>query len=209
MELPTLRDGDLVLRPKRPEDADAITAACQDPEIPRWTFVPSPYTRADAEAFLTSSAEEEAAGRSAGFLAVDAEDDRLLGSFGVMELDREPGYGEIGYWVAAEARGRGVATRAVRLLADWARDELGLTRIDDPAPQGQPALAARGREGGLRGHGRADRRAARGRRGARLRGLFLEAGAELSRPEVHAGSIRARWKSSSRTASSTPNSASS
>ena len=129
MQLPTLRDRDLVLRPKRPADAEAITAACQDPEIPRWTFVPSPYTRADAEAFLASSAEEEAAGKSANFLAVDA-DDRLLGSFSVMELDREPGFGEIGYWVAAEARGRGIATRAVRLLADWCRDELGLTRIE-------------------------------------------------------------------------------
>ncbi len=129
MELPTLRDGDLVLRPKRPEDAEAITAACQDPEIPRWTFVPSPYTREDAEAFLASSAEEEAAGKSAGFLAVDAAG-RLLGSFGVMELDREPGYGEIGYWVAAEARGRGIATRAVRTLTRWAQDELGLTRIE-------------------------------------------------------------------------------
>jgi RimJ/RimL family protein N-acetyltransferase len=129
MQLPTLRDGDLVLRPKRPADVEAITAACQDPEIPRWTFVPSPYTRADAEAFLASSAEEEAAGKSANFLAVDA-DDRLLGSFSVMELDREPGFGEIGYWVAAEARGRGIATRGVRLLADWCRDELGLTRIE-------------------------------------------------------------------------------
>jgi RimJ/RimL family protein N-acetyltransferase len=47
-----------------------------------------------------------------------------------MELDREPGYGEIGYWVAAEARGRGVATRAVRMLADWAREELGLTKLE-------------------------------------------------------------------------------
>jgi RimJ/RimL family protein N-acetyltransferase len=129
MALPTLRDGDLTLRPKRPEDVDAITAACQDPEIPRWTFVPSPYTRADAEAYLRSSAEDEAAGVAAGFLAVDG-DDRLLGSFGVMELDREAGYGEIGYWVAAEARGRGVATRAVRLLTDWARRELGLKRIE-------------------------------------------------------------------------------
>jgi RimJ/RimL family protein N-acetyltransferase len=127
--LPTLRDGDLVLRPKRRDDLDAITAACQDPEIPRWTFVPSPYTRADAEAFLRSSADEEAAGKSVNFLAVDA-DDRLLGSFSVMEIDRERGFGEIGYWVAAEARGRGVATRAVRLLARWAHDELGLTRIE-------------------------------------------------------------------------------
>ena len=128
MDLPTLRDGDLVLRPGRPDDAEAITAACQDPEIPRWTFVPSPYTRADAEAFLASSAEEAAAGTAAGFLAVDAADDRLLGSFSVMEIDGSSG--EIGYWVAAEARGRGIATRAVRLLADWCRDELDLTRIE-------------------------------------------------------------------------------
>jgi RimJ/RimL family protein N-acetyltransferase len=130
VQLPTLRDGDLVLRPKRPDDVDAITAACQDPEIPRWTFVPSPYTRADAEAFLARSAEEEAAGRSANFLVVAASDDRLLGSFSVMEIDREAGYGEIGYWMAAEARGRGIATCALRLLAGWARGELGLTRLE-------------------------------------------------------------------------------
>ena len=123
-----LRDGDLLLRAPRRDDAEAITAACQDPEVPRWTLVPSPYTRADAEAFLHASAEDEAAGRSASFLAVDG-GDRLLGSFSLMELDREPGFGEIGYWVAAEARGRGIATRAVRLLAQWACDELGLTRI--------------------------------------------------------------------------------
>jgi RimJ/RimL family protein N-acetyltransferase len=129
MEMPTLRDGDLVLRPKGPDDIDAVTAACQDPEIPRWTFVPSPYTRADAEAFFARSAEEQAAGKTVHLLAVDAQD-RLLGSFSLMELDLEPGYGEIGYWVAAEARGRGIATRAVRLLADWARDQLSLTRID-------------------------------------------------------------------------------
>jgi len=129
VELPTLRDGDLVLRPKRPDDVDAITAACQDPEIPRWTFVPSPYTRADAEAYLIRSAEEQAAGTALNLLAVDAQD-RLLGSFGLMELDREPGYGEIGYWVAAEARGRGVATHGLVMLADWARRELGLTKID-------------------------------------------------------------------------------
>ena len=130
MDVPTLRDGDLVLRAKTLADVDAITAACQDPEIPRWTTVPSPYTRADAEAFLASSAEEEKAGHSVNLLAVAAADGALLGSFSIMGLDREPGYGEIGYWVAAEARGRGIATRAVRLLADWAREQLGLTRID-------------------------------------------------------------------------------
>jgi RimJ/RimL family protein N-acetyltransferase len=139
MHVPTLRDGDLVLRPKRPTDAEAITAACQDPEIPRWTLVPSPYSLEDARAFLESSAEEEAAGKSVNLLAVDARDDRLLGSFSLMELDHEAGYGEIGYWMAAEARGRGIATRAVRLLAGWARHELGLVRIDVLPHKDNPA----------------------------------------------------------------------
>jgi RimJ/RimL family protein N-acetyltransferase len=153
MRVPTLREGDLVLRPKTPEDADALTAACQDPEIPRWTAVPSPYTRADAERFIVASEAEAAAGKSANLLAVDARDGSLLGSFSVLELDRAPGYGEIGYWVAAGARGRGVATRAVRLLADWARRELGLTRLEilshlDNAPSRRVAEKAGFRDTG-------------------------------------------------------------
>jgi RimJ/RimL family protein N-acetyltransferase len=153
MRLPTLRNGDLVLRPKTPADADALTAACQDPEIPRWTAVPSPYTRADAERFIVASEAEAAAGKAANLLAVDARDGSLLGSFSVLELDRTPGSGEIGYWVAAEARGRGVATRAVQLLADWAREELGLTRIEilahlDNAPSRKVAEKAGFRDTG-------------------------------------------------------------
>jgi RimJ/RimL family protein N-acetyltransferase len=129
IELPTLTDGDVILRPRRRSDADALAAACQDPEIPRWTMVPSPYTREDAVRFLARAAAEAASGESVKLLAVDPEG-RLLGSFSLMDLRREPGYGEIGYWLAAEARGRGVATRAVRLLTDWGHRTLGLERIE-------------------------------------------------------------------------------
>jgi RimJ/RimL family protein N-acetyltransferase len=153
MELPTLRDGDLILRAKRPDDVDALVAACQDPEIKRWTFVPSPYTRADAENYLVISEQEAADETGAHLIAVDADDDHLLGSFSVMEIDRERGFGEIGYWVAAAARGRGVATRATQLLADWAREELGLTRIEvlphkDNAPSRRVAEKAGFRDTG-------------------------------------------------------------
>jgi RimJ/RimL family protein N-acetyltransferase len=127
--LPTLHDGDLTLRPRRRSDVDAIVAACQDPEIPRWTMVPSPYTREDALAFLARSGEEAAAGESVGLIAVDAQD-VLLGSFSLMDLRHAPGYGEIGYWLAAAARGRGIATRAVRLLTAWGHETLGLDRIE-------------------------------------------------------------------------------
>jgi RimJ/RimL family protein N-acetyltransferase len=139
VDVPTLSDGVVTLRPRRLDDADAITAACQDPEISRWTMVPSPYTREDAVEWLSQSDDG-----TASFLAVDAED-RLLGSFSVMEIDRERGYGEIGYWVAAEARGRGVATRAVALLRDWAAS-IGLRELEilpQPANTGSCRVAER------------------------------------------------------------------
>jgi RimJ/RimL family protein N-acetyltransferase len=154
IELPTLSDGDVILRPRRLADADALAAACQDPEIPRWTMVPSPYTRADALAFLSRADQEAAAGDSVGLLAVDP-DGRLLGSLSLMDLRHEPGYGEIGYWLAAEARGRGVATRAVRLLTDWGHRTLRLERVEihvhvDNAPShGVPQRAGYERLDGL------------------------------------------------------------
>jgi RimJ/RimL family protein N-acetyltransferase len=126
---PPLSDGVITLRAKTAADADAMTAACQDPEIPRWTRVPAPYRRADALAWITASELVLDAGLSIDWLAVDAED-RVLASVAVMQIDREHGSGEIGYWVAREARGRGVATRAVRLVAEWTTSELGLTTLE-------------------------------------------------------------------------------
>jgi len=128
IEPPTLRSGDLTLRPPRPDDADAVTAACQDPGIQRWTLVPSPYRREHAESWLAGCPAQARAGEALSLLA--ELDGRLAGSFSLMELTRRPAYGEIGYWVAAEARGRGVAGRAVTLLRDWAAEVLRLRTIE-------------------------------------------------------------------------------
>jgi RimJ/RimL family protein N-acetyltransferase len=126
---PPLTDGVITLRAKQRGDVDAMVAACQDPEISRWTRVPQPYRREDALGWIAASELELAAGTAIHWLAVDAED-RLLASVSVMEIDREAGTGEIGYWVARQARGRGVARRAVALAYDWAVRELGLTTVE-------------------------------------------------------------------------------
>jgi RimJ/RimL family protein N-acetyltransferase len=123
---PTLSDGVIGIRPLREADVPAIVAACQDPEIPRWTRVPSPYLPEDARRFLAIAATEAAAGEGVA-CAVAGPDDRLIGTVAVFGLDG--GHGEIGYWIAAKARGRGAAARAVVLLRDWAHAELGLTEI--------------------------------------------------------------------------------
>jgi RimJ/RimL family protein N-acetyltransferase len=124
----TLTDGVITLRPPGDEDVDALYRECQDPEIQRWTGVPSPYRRENAIEYLERVRREQAEGKIAAFLAVDEKE--LLGSFSVMELDRAPRYGELGYWVAAAARGRGVASRAVTLLRDWSANELRLELIE-------------------------------------------------------------------------------
>jgi RimJ/RimL family protein N-acetyltransferase len=128
LKAPNLTDGEITVRGLRETDIPAIVAACQDPQIPRWTRVPSPYTREDAQQFLASAATEAAAGEGLA-LAVTGDDGRLIGTIGLMELEGE-GSAEIGYWTAAEARGRGVTTRAVVLLRDWAHEALGLGTIE-------------------------------------------------------------------------------
>jgi len=124
---PTLTDGDITVRPLRESDIPAIVAACQDPEIPRWTRVPSPYFVEDARRFLALSASEAAAGDGVA-LAIAGADDRLIGTVGLFGFAGTEG--EIGYWTAAEARGRGAATRAVVLVRDWAHATLGLTAVE-------------------------------------------------------------------------------
>jgi len=127
---PRLSDGRIGVRPLAPADIPDIVAACVDPEIPRWTRVPSPYTREDAEQFLAIAATEAAAAAGVALAVCDAESDRLIGTVGLMELDLERGYGEIGYWIAAPARGRGAASAAVVLVREWAHAELGLAEIE-------------------------------------------------------------------------------
>jgi RimJ/RimL family protein N-acetyltransferase len=141
---PTLSDGTIRVRPLRETDIPAIVAACQDPEIPRWTRVPSPYTVEDAKQFLAIAATEAAAGEGLALAIADA-GDRLIGTVGLMDI--HDGHGEIGYWVAAGARGQGAAGRATVLLRDWAHAELGLHTIEvlphrDNAPSRRAAERA-------------------------------------------------------------------
>jgi RimJ/RimL family protein N-acetyltransferase len=127
---PPLSDGVVTLRGFESSDVRAIVEICQDPEIPRWTLVPSPYTADDARAYLARVAEGLAAGTRAAFAIVDAGDGRMLGTVALVAIDRALGCAEIGYTLAAAARGRGAASRAVRLLAGWAFGALGLGRLE-------------------------------------------------------------------------------
>ena len=61
-------------------------------------------------------------------VVIDATTGDLLGACGLTEM--KEGQAGIGYWVKREARGRGVATRAVLLVTHWALTDLGLSLIE-------------------------------------------------------------------------------
>jgi RimJ/RimL family protein N-acetyltransferase len=151
-----LRDDAIVLRPWRMDDAPAVAAACQDPAISRWIpWVPRPYTGDDAEAYLRECLES--GDERHPFAIEDAETRELLGSID-MRLDGQRIRGHIGYWVAELARDRGVATRALRLLAAWGQEGLELQRLElitDPDNVASQRVAEKVgfvREGVLRAH---------------------------------------------------------
>lgn len=119
--------------------------ACADPLTQRYTSVPSPYTPEDARLFI-------AGGRSDSGLplaVVDARDAaQVLGAVGLHAVDLARSRAEIGYWTAPWARGRGVATRALGLLAGWAVDPqgLGVRRLElyaEPSNDGSQLVAER------------------------------------------------------------------
>ncbi len=123
-----LGDGRIRLRLHADADVPAIVAACQDPEIPRWTRVPDQYGETEARAWLAQETEGRAGGEALGLVIVGPDDGGLLGSIGA-RLELADGRCELGYWTARRARGRGVATRAVRLLSGWAFEALGVGRL--------------------------------------------------------------------------------
>jgi RimJ/RimL family protein N-acetyltransferase len=124
-----IHEAGLLLRPWEPDDAEAVHRACQDPLIQRWTTVPRPYERHHADGFTASALDAWAQERQAPMGVFDEASGELLGSCGLVDVDLAGGWGEIGYWTAPWARGRGVATTAARATARWALTSLGLRRL--------------------------------------------------------------------------------
>ena len=141
---PTLEGPRIRLRPWRPDDVDAVVAACQDPEIQRWTQVPVPYASEHAHGFVGEIAPSTWADGGALFAVEPVDDGPLAGSIG-MFAPRD-GFAEAGYWTAAGSRGRGFTAEALGVLTEWAFRDIGLHRMElhvDPANVGSRAVAER------------------------------------------------------------------
>ncbi|MFK8023590.1 MAG: GNAT family N-acetyltransferase [Ilumatobacter sp.] len=122
---PSLRAAELTLRPFERADAPTVAAAFSDPDIQQWHGF-----RVDeldqARAWIDRTHTRWSAAQSADWAITDGS--VVLGRC-ALHLDCRGGTAEIAYWLLPEARGRGVVTRAVLSVTDWAHTELRVHRI--------------------------------------------------------------------------------
>jgi RimJ/RimL family protein N-acetyltransferase len=127
---PPLADDVISLRPWTLDDVPAIAAACDEVEIARWIHqIPSPYEERDARAYVLATETAWREGSGAFFAFADRADGTLAGSIAIHVTSQEASAVEVGYWTSAAARGRGLTTRALRLISRWALGDAGAQRI--------------------------------------------------------------------------------
>lgn len=122
----TLRTGRLVMRLPEERDIEPIFQACQDPLIQRFTLVPVPYRRSDAEWLVRVNAPNPASAT----WSIEAADGHLAGTIGVSL--KGDGSGSVGYWCAPADRGNGYLGEALHAVVEHAFDDedgLGLRRV--------------------------------------------------------------------------------
>ncbi|NME78841.1 GNAT family N-acetyltransferase [Rhodococcus sp. 105337] len=153
MQPSILTDGTVVLSVPGSGDIDAITDGCSDPAVAKWTTVPHPYTRADAVRFVEDIVPHKWANGFPDWGIRTSRDGPLLGMIGFVQHGSAAP--EIGFWLAPEARGRGLATAAARLVCDFAFGRHGLQawRVEWRALVGNVPSAAVARRLGFRFEG--------------------------------------------------------
>jgi RimJ/RimL family protein N-acetyltransferase len=129
LDVPVLEADGLRLRRWRESDVPRIVEACSDPRTQTWLGrMPDPYDESAALAWLEHQRENQATGSSVDWAVVDPADDLALGAINFFNYQPEVEC-EIGYWTHPDARGRGVMTRAMARLVDYAFEDLGVRRV--------------------------------------------------------------------------------
>jgi RimJ/RimL family protein N-acetyltransferase len=153
-----LSDGVVTLRPPDERDLTAIDLGIHDPDVVRW------FGQPDASATEVLELNRRRWADGSPTVAICELDGSCVGHVWVNVSTDDQKTGSVGYWLLPEARGRGLATRAVRLISDWALHDLGMTRLrlfTEPANEQSQRVAQRSgfrRIGVLAGHGEVDGR---------------------------------------------------
>ena len=115
------------LRPLAASDVDDVDELIKDPDTLRFTRVPEPPPDGFARQWYGRYEQGRETGVKEAF-AIVGDDGAFLGLALAPVIDDEAAEAELGYIVAARARGRGVASEALRQLTAWAFGQRGIER---------------------------------------------------------------------------------
>jgi len=124
-----LTDGVVVVRPFAAADAPVVADATRDDEIVRWTLTDEAMPADRIDQWIADAVGDLRDGTTMRLAIVDAAADAPVGQIGIAP-DWQHEIGEIFYWMTAAARGRGLTTRAVRLVTAWGLGPLALARVE-------------------------------------------------------------------------------
>jgi RimJ/RimL family protein N-acetyltransferase len=127
---PPLADDVVRLRPWGEPDIGALVRGLREPAVDRFFWARgTAYSPKDARWFIDTREAVRREGSSLHLAVVEPRTGEVLGGVLLKEVSGDRSRAEVGYWVMASVRRRGIATRAVRLLVDWSRNGLGIKRL--------------------------------------------------------------------------------
>jgi RimJ/RimL family protein N-acetyltransferase len=130
LDAPVLEGEGIRLRPWRESDVPRIVEAASDKRTQEWLGrMPDPYGEAEAHGWLEHHPENLATGSGVSWAVVDpGDDDAALAAIDFFNYTPEKEL-EIGFWAHPDSRGKGVVTRAMARVMEYAFEELGVRRV--------------------------------------------------------------------------------
>lgn len=123
----------IILRPHEPEDIDPLLEAVRESvdELSPWLpWCHADITRRELAAFVDASRAGWKDQSQYQFLISDARSQAVLGGISLAHVVKSNRLANMGYWVRTAATRRGIASEAARLVAEFAFNQLGLSRIE-------------------------------------------------------------------------------
>lgn len=128
-----LADGVIRLRCLTPADSPAMVEAVRESlsELEQWmSWAHAGYSAEENAKFISTRTDEWQGDKHYSFAVFAADSGRFLGGAGLNFIERVRGRANLGYWIRSSDTGRGFATRAAKLVANFGLTALAFTRVE-------------------------------------------------------------------------------